>query len=74
MRNDCRIDARDMMKFRPLAWWLNFWETNWSWENLFKKQAPKYNVSGDAVCKKILESAKRTRASVNKMFGVFAHN
>ncbi|MDQ5983990.1 MAG: hypothetical protein RUMPE_01019 [Eubacteriales bacterium SKADARSKE-1] len=69
-RNDCRVQARSKMKTRPLAWFLDWWEPNWTWEGLLEKQSKKYNVSGEAACENIIESAQRSRASVNNFFGV----
>lgn len=73
LRNNCRIQARKDMNFRPLAWYLDSYEKNLVWEDLYNRASKKYNVSEDAVCQEILKSSQRTRKSVDGFlsFGVW---
>ena len=68
MRNEARTKARDVMMDRAWADYLMKNEKNKTFEQLVEYYSEKY--SGDALWKKIIQSATKSRDSVNKLFGL----
>ncbi|WP_168123966.1 RHS repeat protein [Paenibacillus sp. HB172176] len=68
-RNQIRQQARDLMSDRTLAQSLAKTDPNLSWEQVVQKQISK-GFKGDEIWKAIIQSAQRSRKSVNDKFGL----
>lgn len=69
MRNDLRTQARDLMANRQLAEGFEVSDPNMSWEEAIAKYKAR-GLSGDDLWNAISDAASRSRASVNKFFGL----
>ncbi len=69
LRNQFRTRARDLMADRKLAESLYKTDPNLTWEQVVQKQIDK-GLSGDDIYKAIIESAQRSRSSVNQLLGL----
>ena len=68
-RNALRSWSRDLMKNRTLADQLNRTDPNLTFDDLVAKNAAK-GIKSDEIYQKIIESATRSRPSVNKSLGI----
>lgn len=69
LRNQFRTPARELMSNRQLAESLNITDPNLTWEQIIQKQIDK-GLTGDDIFKAIIESAQRSRTSVNQLLGL----
>lgn len=69
LRNQFRTQARELMSNRQLAESLNITDPNLTWEQIIQKQIDK-GLTGDDIFKAIIESAQRSRTSVNQLLGL----
>lgn len=69
LRNQFRTQARELMSNRQLAESLNITDPNLTWEQIIQKQIDK-GLTGDDIYKAIIESAQRSRTSVNQLLGL----
>lgn len=69
LRNQYRMQARELMSDRQLAESLYTTDPNLSWEQIIQKQIDK-GLSGDDIYKAIIESSQRSRTSVNHLLGL----
>lgn len=69
LRNQYRMQARELMSDRQLAESLNATDPNLTWEQIIQKQIDK-GLSGDDIYKAIIESSQRSRTSVNQLLGL----
>ena len=69
LRNQYRMQARELMSDRQLAESLNVTDPNLTWEQIIQKQIDK-GLSGDDIYKAIIESSQRSRTSVNQLLGL----
>lgn len=69
LRNQYRMQARELMSNRQLAERLKVTDPNLTWEQIVQKQMNK-GLSGDDVYRAIIESSQRSRTSVNQSLGL----
>ena len=69
LRNQYRMQARELMSDRQLAESLYATDPNLTWEQIIQKQIDK-GLSGDDIYKAIIESSQRSRTSVNQSLGL----
>ena len=69
LRNQYRMQARELMSDRQLAESLYATDPNLTWEQIIQKQIDK-GLSGDDIYKAIIESSQRSRISVNQSLGL----
>jgi len=69
LRNQFRIQARELMADRSLAEELMINEPNLSWEQVVQKAIDRGNT-GDDVYRYVIGSSQRSRASVNQSLGL----
>ena len=69
LRNQIRSQARALMADRALAEQLNATEQNLTWNQILQKQIDK-GLTGDDIYMAIIESAQRSRHSVNVSLGL----
>jgi hypothetical protein len=74
LRNDLRCWTRTLMSDRRQAAELDTGDPNRTFEELVVKCQIKYDLTGDAVYEKIIETAKTSRGSVNDLFGINPKN
>lgn len=69
LRNQFRTQARELMSDRDLAASLNKTDPNLTWEQVVQKYTEK-GFQGDDLYREIVNSAQRSRTSVNKSLGI----
>lgn len=69
LRNQFRTQARELMADRDLAASLNKTDPNLTWEQVIQKYTEK-GFQGDDLYREIVNSAQRSRTSVNKSLGI----
>ena len=65
LRNQYRMQVRELMSDRQLAESLYVTDPNLTWEQIIQKQIDK-GLSGDDIYKAIIESSQRSRTSINQ--------
>ncbi len=70
LRNDNRTAARELMKDQDMRKQLDITDPNKSFEELMQHKIQDKGLSYEDAVKDILETATKTRKSVNKMFGL----
>ena len=71
LRNQIRIEARELMADRELADHLNATKPNLTWEQVVSKYSER-GLSGDALWHAIMESSTRSNPAVNESLGLFS--
>jgi|GEM_PF-380923 len=69
LRNQFRMEARELMADRVLAESLYKTDPNKSWEEMIQRQIDK-GFTGDSIYKEIIASSQRSRKTVNKSLGL----
>jgi hypothetical protein len=69
LRNQFRMQARELMADRATVESLYKTDPNLAWEEIVRKQRAK-GLEGDDIYKAIIESSQRSRKSVNKSLGL----
>lgn len=69
LRNQFRMEARELMADRALAESLYKTDPNKSWEEMIQRQIDK-GFTGDNIYKEIIASSQRSRETVNKSLGL----